>query len=158
MVEYLRSTVARLGRGVAVWDVAVGTVVGFPHGSEPLKEKVAAAEGSVGDGADEVEAEGDPAGGIDGRVEAEAAFDPVVGQWSAEGDAAQLHALDGDHDEALRLFEQAATRLDEAIERAAATDDVPDLHYTAAVVASHQVVAAMKILDAFTPADFAVPA
>jgi deoxyribose-phosphate aldolase len=43
---------AELTRG---GDVRVAVVVGFPLGSEPLKEKVAAAERSVGDGADEVE-------------------------------------------------------------------------------------------------------
>lgn len=36
-------------------DVKVAVVVGFPLGSEPLKEKVAAAERSVSEGADEIE-------------------------------------------------------------------------------------------------------
>jgi deoxyribose-phosphate aldolase len=36
-------------------DVKVAVVVGFPLGSKPLKEKVAAAERAVGEGADEVE-------------------------------------------------------------------------------------------------------
>jgi deoxyribose-phosphate aldolase len=36
-------------------DVRVAVVVGFPLGSGPLKDKVAAAERSVGEGADEVE-------------------------------------------------------------------------------------------------------
>jgi deoxyribose-phosphate aldolase len=36
-------------------DVRVAAVVGFPLGDEPLGEKIAAAERSVGDGADELE-------------------------------------------------------------------------------------------------------
>jgi deoxyribose-phosphate aldolase len=36
-------------------DVKVAVVVGFPHGSEQLKKKVAEAEAAVGEGADEIE-------------------------------------------------------------------------------------------------------
>ncbi|MEX0817171.1 MAG: deoxyribose-phosphate aldolase [Gaiellales bacterium] len=46
------ATAAELTHG---GDVKVAVVIGFPLGSEPLKERVSAAECSVADGADEVE-------------------------------------------------------------------------------------------------------